>query len=151
MNAVCTILGWWTAAAAAAGGAGIVIALEFPVWSIGDEFLGVVPFTSASGLLLAVMVALVFVGVVISIGSPGDGADIWMVGVVIGTIRMPIDSDGPSMARRDRWGLAVAVAICATILTGTVLVCEQEQEGVAGMDERAEPRESSASSGTGVG
>ena len=114
MNAVCTILGWWTAAAAAAGGAGIIEA-AFAAASVGDEFLEdeAVPFISASGLLLDPEGVIAFVGVVISIGSPGDGADIWIVGVGIGTIRVLIGSPGPSVARSVLCGLSVAVAIFA--------------------------------------
>ena len=114
MNAVCTILGWWTAAAAAAGGAGIIEA-AFAAASVGDEFLDdeAVPFISASGLLLEAEGVVAFVGVVISMGSPGDGADIWMVGVGMGTIRVLICSPGPSVARSVLCGLSVAVAIFA--------------------------------------
>lgn len=38
-----------------------------------------------------------FVDVLISIGSSGDGADIWIVGVGIGTTRVE-DAAGPSLA-----------------------------------------------------
>lgn len=111
MNAVWTILGWWTAAAAAAGGAGMAEELDVVELSVGGEFLGVVPLTSASGLLLPFIVGVVEVGVVISMGSLGDGADICIVGVGIGTIRTPIASSGMFVARRDLCGLSVAVAI----------------------------------------
>jgi hypothetical protein len=50
------------------------------------------PLVSLSGLLVAECGADELVGVVMSIGSPGDGPDIWMVGVRIGTVLAPIDS-----------------------------------------------------------
>lgn len=83
--------------------------------SVGGEFLGVVPLTSVSGLLLPFILTVAEVGVLISMGSPGDGADIWIVGVGIGTIRTPIASSGIFVAKRDLCGLSVAVAICATV------------------------------------
>jgi hypothetical protein len=52
-----------------------------------------------------------FVGVVMSMGSPGDGADIWMVGVRIGTVLAPIDSSGRSISRFLVGALSVIVAI----------------------------------------
>jgi hypothetical protein len=55
------------------------------------------PLASLSGLFVAEAGAEEFVGVVISMGSPGDGADIWMVGVRIGTVLAPIDSPGRSI------------------------------------------------------
>lgn len=105
MKAVCTILGWWTAGAAAAGicefwppivvAESSVFASDLGVCSevSGGEAepplpepLAVVvdvapdaPFASRSGLLLSECGAgggELFVGVVISIGSPGEGADI---------------------------------------------------------------------------
>jgi len=89
--------------------------MEPPKCSVGElEFLGVLPLSSASGLLLDFIVGVVLVGVVISMGSPGDGADIWIVGVGMGTIRTPIGSPEPCEAKRDLCGLSVAVAICAT-------------------------------------
>ena len=69
--------------------------------------------TSLSGLFVAEWGADVLVGVVISIGSPGDGADIWIVGGAIGTVLAPIGSSGPS-AKWVLGALSVAVAICPT-------------------------------------
>lgn len=59
------------------------------------------PFVSRSGLLLAECASggELFVGVAISIGSPGEGADIWMVGVMIGIVLVVIGSSGPSTMR----------------------------------------------------
>lgn len=57
---------------------------------------------SPPGLLLPDWAACggeLLVGVVISIGSPGDGADIWMVGVMMGIVREVIGSSGPSTMR----------------------------------------------------
>lgn len=92
MKAVCTIFGWCTAAAAAAGAAGMAIEL-FADWSVGDVFLDA-PLASVSLCLLEGEVVLALWEEVISIGSPGDGADIWMVGVGvgIGTMRFGIRS-----------------------------------------------------------
>lgn len=87
MKAVWTILGWCTAAAAAAG-AGIatgfvvcccsafgVLLLCSPAPSFAP-LLAVRPLRSLSGLLFADWGAEALVGVDMSIGSPGDGADI---------------------------------------------------------------------------
>jgi hypothetical protein len=78
MKAVWTILGVWTAAAAATG-AGMMM-LSGCVWSPGEgcSDLSFMPLmlTSLSGLLVAEAGAEELVGVVISMGSPGDGADI---------------------------------------------------------------------------
>jgi len=68
------------------------------------------PFASPSGLFVAEAGADEFVGVVMSMGSPGDGADIWMVGVRIGTVLAPIDSSGRSI-KRFLGALSVIVAI----------------------------------------
>jgi hypothetical protein len=51
-----------------------------------------------------------FVGVVISMGSPGDGVDIWIVGAMMGMVLTPIDDSGPS-AGRLLGALSVAAAI----------------------------------------
>jgi hypothetical protein len=52
------------------------------------------------------------VGVVISMGSPGDGVDIWMVGgAMIGIVLTPIEDSDPSAI----WflgALSVTAAIC---------------------------------------
>jgi hypothetical protein len=110
MKAVWTILGWWTAAAAAAG-AGMMM-LSGSCCDIGcPRSFSPLTLTSLSGLFVADAGADEVVGVVISIGSPGDGADIWIVGAIIGTVLAPIDSSDPS----PRWclgALSVWVAIC---------------------------------------
>lgn len=63
-----------------------------------DSLLALPPlaFTSLSGLLVADWGAEEFVGVVMSMGSPGEGADIWMVGAMIGIVLAPIESSDPS-------------------------------------------------------
>lgn len=60
---------------------------------MGEVFLDA-PLAPGSLLLLEGEVLLGLAGEVISIGSPGDGADIWMdgVGVGIGTIRFDVKS-----------------------------------------------------------
>lgn len=105
MNAVWTIFGWWTAAAAAAGAAGIVTE---GLGSVGEVFLRS-PLASGSCLVEGEEE-------VISIGSPGDGADIWIVGVGvgIGTIRFDVRSAWPSAGRGTLCGLSVTVAIPST-------------------------------------
>lgn len=67
---------------------------------------------SPSSLFTADCGAEELVGVVTSIGSPGDGADVWMVGVRIGTVRAAIGSSGPS-GRGFAGALSAAVAIGA--------------------------------------
>lgn len=67
---------------------------------------------SPSSLFTADCGAEELVGVVTSIGSPGEGADVWMVGVRIGTVRAVIVSSGPS-GRGFTGALSVAVAIGA--------------------------------------
>lgn len=68
--------------------------------------------TSRSGLLVAEAGAEEPVGVVMSMGSPGDGVDICMVGVVImGMVLTPIEESEGSAAGI-LGALAVAVAIC---------------------------------------
>jgi hypothetical protein len=67
--------------------------------------------TSRSGLLVAEAGADEPVGVVISMGSPGDGVDIWMVGAMIGIVLTPIEESEASV----EWilgALSVAAAIC---------------------------------------
>ena len=78
MKAVWTIFGWCTAAAAAAG-AGIVMDPVVPCASVlGAPLPGKSPppFVSSVGLLVAEAGADELVGVAMSMGSPGDGADI---------------------------------------------------------------------------
>lgn len=102
MKAVCTILGWCTAAAVTDG-----MGIEEDAFGVGPSLGGellpapltsasfplpltVLPLPAPSGLLEPderSFGAVVLVGVVISIGSPGDGADIWIVGVSMGTVR----------------------------------------------------------------
>lgn len=106
MKAVCTILGWCTAAAVG-GGAGISMP-SGGWWSFGAGVGGLqcecscmpfTPFASRSGLLLADRGAddeLVVVAT--SMGSPGEGADICIVGVMIGTVLAPMPSSRPSGA-----------------------------------------------------
>jgi hypothetical protein len=91
----------------------MVTELEAEVGSVGEEFFdrSLFPFTSASGLLLEAIGVFAFVGVVISIGSPGEGAEVLIVGVGIGMIRVLIGSSGPSEGRGFRCGLSIAVAI----------------------------------------
>ena len=52
--------------------------------------------TSRSGLLVAEGGADEPVGVVMSMGSPGDGVDIWMVGAIMGIVLTPIEDSEPS-------------------------------------------------------
>ena len=70
------------------------------------------PLVSLSGLLVAEAGAEELVGVVISIGSLGEGADVLMVGVSMGTVLAPIESSGRSRARCVLCALSVTVAIC---------------------------------------
>lgn len=87
-------------------------------WSLDWGCCGLSPrpltLTSLSGLLVAEAGADELVGVVMSMGSPGDGADIWIVGVMMGTVLAPIESSGPS-AKWFLGALSVAVAICPMI------------------------------------
>lgn len=82
MKAVCTILGWCIAGAAAAGadtGADRLVEICDSGFGglAGDEGkTSAWPLGSASGLFVAEAGADGLVGVVSSIGSPGDGADI---------------------------------------------------------------------------
>lgn len=106
-------MGWCTAAAAAAG-AGMVIDPVAPCASFLRAPVlskSLPPLVSSVGLLAAEAGADELVGVAMSMGSPGDGADIWMVGVRIGTVRALIGSSEVS-ARGVLWGLSMAVAIC---------------------------------------
>lgn len=48
-----------------------------------------------------------------SMGSLGEGADIWMVGVKMGMVRADRCSSSPLARREGRRKLSVAVAICA--------------------------------------
>jgi hypothetical protein len=52
---------------------------------------------SRSGLLVAEAGADEPVGVVMSMGSPGEGVDIWMVGVMMGIVLTPIEDSGASV------------------------------------------------------
>lgn len=136
MKAVCTILGWWTAAAAAAGGAGMELAFEFdgcsaafvlalPV-ALGAEDaagagvdegcaepLAAAPFWFAPSPALELESCTLadLVGEPTSMGSVGDGADIWILGVGMGTTRVEAGSSAPSSADRFRWEGSVAAAM----------------------------------------
>jgi hypothetical protein len=52
---------------------------------------------SRSGLLVAEAGADEPVGVVMSMGSPGEGVDIWMVGAMMGIVLTPIEDSGASV------------------------------------------------------
>ncbi len=78
----------------------------------------IAPFSSPSGLLLADGGAEELVGVVTSIGSPGEGADILMVGVIMGMVRAVIGTSGPFARRGVRCALSVAAAIRTAIGSG---------------------------------
>lgn len=86
----------------------------FADWSVGDVFLcrSDTPLASASLFLLEGEVLLALLEV-ISMGSPGDGADIWMVGVGVemGMIRFDVRLAWPSAGRGILSGLSVTVAI----------------------------------------
>lgn len=128
MKAVCTILGWWTAGAAVAGGAGIELELEagfsadpvFPAPVVEDagadgdvEPLAFAPFEPASvGLLLGSGMLEDLGGELMSMGwSVGDGADIWIRGVGIGTTRAAPESSAGSATMGFRWEASVAAAM----------------------------------------
>lgn len=109
MKAVCTILGWWIAAAAAGGGAGIFADRLAELFSVFVELFALLlvelleadgsPAKAVRGVSLDLPLPseseFWFVedgaGDVISMGSPGAGGDILMVGVGIGMTRAPID------------------------------------------------------------
>jgi hypothetical protein len=90
-------------------------------WLVGDESLDrsplalplTVPLTSDfTSFSLDGVGADAFVGEAMSIGSPGDGADIWIEGVGMGTI-LVMGSSGPAETSGFLCGLSVAAAICA--------------------------------------
>jgi hypothetical protein len=89
-----------------------------PVWSfrIGVFERSLSSPTSSSELLVADGGADELVGVVTSIGSPGEGADIWIVGGVRnGIVRLLTGSSKPAdMVSRS--ALSVAAAICTTCI-----------------------------------
>jgi hypothetical protein len=114
MKAVWT-LGWW-AAGAAAEGAGMLFSGDgCSCCGVGGCRRSTVPpltLRSRSGLLVAEAGADEPVGVVMSMGSPGDGVDIWMVGAaMMGIVLTPIDECVPS-AGKFLGTLSVAAAIC---------------------------------------
>lgn len=132
MKAVCTILGWWTAAAAAAGGAGIELEFDagcsadaaLPAAPVvgdaveagadgGAEPLAFAPLEPASpGLLLGSGMLEDLGGELMSMGwSVGDGADIWIRGVGIGTTRAGPESWAGSATMWFRWEASVAAAM----------------------------------------
>lgn len=117
MNAVWTILGCCTADAGAVFiGAGMITlsagGFSFSVVVPGRSLP--LPLASGLGLLAAEAGAEDLVGVVTSMGSPGDdGADIFMIGGSrIGTVLAPIRSSGRS-SLWFRGGLLVIVASCS--------------------------------------
>lgn len=67
---------------------------EFPLEAPFASWSGVMPSERGGG-----GGGELFVGVVISIGSPGEGADVWMVGVMIGIVREAIGSSVLSIVR----------------------------------------------------
>lgn len=118
MKAVWTF-GWWTAGAVTAG-AGMVLSWDgcscCGVGGCSRSLVVPLILTSRSGLLVAEAGADEPVGVVMSMGSPGDGVDIWMVGAIIGMVLTPIDDSEGSV----EWilgALSVAAAICPIHLT----------------------------------
>jgi len=71
--------------------------LSAEAWSVdggcSDRSLApLVVLASLSGLLVAEAGADELVGVVMSMGSVGEGADMWMVGVMMGTVLRPMGS-----------------------------------------------------------
>ena len=80
----------------------------------GAEPLTATPFgfapSPALGLDSGAMLAD-FVGEPMSMGSVGDGADIWIFGVGMGTTRVGPGSSAPSAAVRSRWVGSVAAAM----------------------------------------
>ena len=136
MKAVWTIFGWWTAAAAAAGGAGIELELEVDGCSAafvfalpvalgaedaaeagvdegGAEPLAATPFEFGPSPVLEPDSCMLadLVGEPMSMGSVGDGADIWIFGVGMGTTRAEAGSSAPSATVRFRWESSVAAAM----------------------------------------
>lgn len=138
MKAVWTIFGWWTAAAAAAGGAGME--LEFEVDGCSAELVfvlavvagaedvagagaddgGAEPLTAAPFGFVpsppalepdSCMLAGFVVGEPTSMGSVGDGADIWIFGVGMGTTRVEAGSSAPPATVRSRWEGSVVAAM----------------------------------------
>lgn len=151
MNAVCTILGCDTAGAAATGAGIMMLSAEADAevdpgvccsfWLTDVDRSSLLPslppvvFAASllsGGVFVPATGAEGVVGVVTSIGSPGDGADIFMVGVRIGTVLAPIGSSGccscSKICFRDG-ALSVIVAICrASVLQqGKSAQVEQDQ------------------------
>lgn len=113
MKAVWT-LGWWAAGAAAEGAGMLFSGGGCSCCGVGGCRRSTVPpltLTSRSGLLVAEAGADEPVGVVMSMGSPGDGVDIWIVGAMMGIVLTPIDECVPS-AGKFLGTLSVAAAIC---------------------------------------
>jgi hypothetical protein len=113
INAVWTILGWCTAAAAVTGAGMMILSADcFSFSAVVPARSLLLPLASVSGLLVTEAGAEGFVGVVTSMGSPGDGADIFMMGVSrIGTVLAPIGSSGRSSIWFRGAALSVIVAI----------------------------------------
>lgn len=129
MKAVWTF-GWWTAGAVTAG-AGMVLSWDgcscCGVGGCSRSLVVPLILTSRSGLLVAEAGADEPVGVVISMGSPGDGVDIWMVGAMMGMVLTPIDESDGSV----EWilgALSVAAAICPTFDEDSVSNVNSEKE-----------------------
>ncbi len=100
MKAVWT-LGWCAAGKPADGGAGMLLSGDCcSCCGTGAcrRSPGAPPFVfaSRSGLLVAEAGADEPVGVVMSMGSPGDGVDIWIAGAMMGIVLTPIDECNPS-------------------------------------------------------
>lgn len=93
-------------------GAGILLFAEDPEFRSAEAS----SFDLSTGRPLVVSrsersVLLSLVGEVPSMGSPGEGADMLMVGVVIGTTRAPIELVGVSGRCVAIRGLSILVAI----------------------------------------
>jgi hypothetical protein len=113
IKAVCTTFGTVAEPAGAAMAEPFVFAFVGADSVVGEVlFCSEVPLKSLSGLLLERAAAFEFVGVLTSMGSLGDGADIWMVGVMMGRVRGV--SESARSAARDRCGLPVMVAMGTT-------------------------------------
>jgi hypothetical protein len=126
-------------------------------WFVGDESLDrsplafplTLPLTSGfTSLSLESIGADALVGVVISIGSPGDGADIWIWGVGIGTI-LVMGSSGPSDTNGFLCRLSVMAAICAENAWLAVARRSITLNGIWAVNASAAAVESSFDNGTG--
>jgi len=84
----------------------LAFAFTIPLWATGPLEVGLAPALEA-------ILAKGLVGELISIGSPGEGAVIWILGVGIGTIRLVMWSSEQSARVAGRWGVSATAAICA--------------------------------------